>query len=160
MGLFSGIFGKPKVDHATARHIGQQAMSVISNTLSGEEQNNLVKHVDDFYSKTKMWTGGKSGRDLLNYYVVLAKYLQFYINDSFKGKLSNDASIKLSQAAITFELTTTLNSQKQNPHSEVAQAFANAIINQEYALQSSYILATESPEFLEFERYKVNKVID
>lgn len=78
-----------------------------------------------------------------------------------KGEIFvTDSSIKLSQAAITFELTTSLNSQKQNPHSEVARALANAIINQEYALQSSYILATESIEFLESERIKVNSVID
>ena len=160
MGFFSGLFGKPKVDHSTAQNLGLQAIRAIGRMLTDAEQGALIEAVNVFYSKTKMWpAGNKSIQEIENYFILLAKYLGLYFYDNFRQKFNKEDLIRLSQGTILMELFSTLNSQKANPNSETAMRLSKIIINQELATQSSYIIAMDSIPFLESERIKVNKIV-
>lgn len=155
-----GFFRNQKVDHISANKIGNLAIKVVGSLLSNEEQAPLFKAVDEFYSKTQLWPArGKSIEEIETYFVLLAKFLSIYVYENFKERISQDKLIPLSQSLITIELVSTLNSQKENPNSDLALRLSKIIINQELATQSSYIIAANSSSFFETEKAQVVEII-
>lgn len=160
MGLFKTLFGKHKIDRKAVQYLGMQAIQSIEGMLNESEIKALFDKIEKFYSDAKMWPSGfKSIEEFEIYLIVLSKYISIYIQETFNSKFNTDELIRLSQSTVLVELGSIFNSQKKSPNSDIAFRLSQLITKQELAMQSSYIIASESDKLFNTEKAKLQKLI-